>query len=132
MREDDGGGVAGGVEVSRAGRDGAEGGARRAIGGSHGGRGRGRGADAADAADAAEEEDRAEAEEEKEEEEEAEEDDVRAKADEMADKAIEDHAENEKKRERRRSATTRPRRSARAWRAMLPPRWMRRRPVVNV
>ena len=53
-----------------------------------------------DAADAAEENVRAEAEEEKEEEEEAEEDDVRAKADEMADKAIEDHAENEKKRER--------------------------------
>ena len=64
------------------------------------GEGEGEGADAADAADAAEEEDRAEAEEEKEEEEEAEEDDVRAKADEMADKAIEDHAENEKKRER--------------------------------
>ena len=62
--------------------------------------GEGEGEGAADAADAAEEEDRAEAEEEKEEEEEAEEDDVRAKADEMADKAIEDHAENEKKRER--------------------------------
>ena len=64
------------------------------------GEGEGEGEGAADAADAAEEEDRAEAEEEKEEEEEAEEDDVRAKADEMADKAIEDHAENEKKRER--------------------------------